>query len=1132
MIRRWVVAFLCAWVSTAVASAQPPSATMAFDPDPIGPGTITTLTIELSNPDPVTPASDLAIVDDLPAGLRIATPSNASTSCVNGVLSAPDGGTTITLSEGRIGIGSTCTVVVNVTGDSPGDFLNTSGDVTSSAGNGGNTSAELTIDSNLPEFEMSFSPSQVPLGGTSTATYLIQNPPGASTLQDLLFRNTLPPGMVVASPANVSSACDNMFGPPLMAQPGATEVFFSTFLLAGGASCTASVDVTASIAGGLGNTTEPLTFLSGSTGKAGAVLDVTVEQLNLGGFFSGDPVAPGESLVLDFTISNLNRDHEATSIAFANDLDATLGGLSALGLPMDDVCGQGSRVSGSSSIILTDGTLSPEGTCTFTIPVQVPNGAAPGIYTNTSSEVTAEIDGRTVTGGRAVDSFEVSEAPTLDKRFLTDPVPAGQTTVVEFTVINVSASNTATDIGFADNLDRFIPGITVTDLPPDGFCGPGSMLTVGNLGEDRALVMSGGSLPPGGVCTFGATLDIQLSTPSNTYVNMTEPIAATVDGSAVTGKPAEAELMFVSAPLLRKSFSEARVAPGDSVTLEFDLSYGENAPGNATDISFDDDLEAMLPGLVATGLPMNDICGSGSRLDGTSLLSFMGGTLAPDDRCTFSVTLEVPDDADTGRYPNTTGDVAAMAFGLSVLRAPATADLEVTSVVLEKEFVEDPIFADDTITLRFTISNSSASEPASNMVFTDDLDNTLSGMVAIGLPMSNVCGAGSQITGTNFLIFTDGNLAPEASCSFDVTIQTPANAVANSYNNTTSDFIFDLGGQARVTSGAQDTLTLSEPLTFEKAFDADVVAPGDTVTLEFTIANAHPEHMADDLEFTDDLGAALEAIGPPANDVCGAGSMLAGTDVLTLSGGSLAPDSSCTFSVELQMPDDVATGTTVTNVTSDLTGVINGFPRMAPPASDDIDVNLMTLTKRFEGSTEQGGTTTLTFVIENLNSGSVATDVGFTDDLDAVLSGLVATGAPIDDVCGSGSVLNGSAVLALRGGNIPPGDSCTFDVTVEVPATADPGDYENVTSELASEGSVVGGPATATLTVDASPTPDGGVDGGTDGGPDGGDGGDGGGGGCGCRTTTVDDSAVWLFAFALFIFWQRRRRKMVCGHVP
>jgi MYXO-CTERM domain-containing protein len=600
--------------------------------------------------------------------------------------------------------------------------------------------------------------------------------------------------------------------------------------------------------------------------------------------------------------------------------------------------------------------------------------------------------------------------------------------------------------------------------------------------------------------------------------------------TAVTGQPAEADVEFVSAPQLRKSFAEPRVAPGDSVTLEFELGHGENAPSDATAISFTDDLNAMLSGLEAVGLPLVDVCGSGSRLEGTSLLTFTGGTLEPLESCTFDVTVTVPAAAESQSYTNTTSEVSATVSGLSVLGEAAVASLEVTSVVLEKEFLQDPSFAGDTVPLRFTITNDSPDQPATDMFFTDNLDGVLSGLAAVGLPEADVCGPGSSINGTTFLIFTGGNLPVGGSCTFDVDVQIPSDAESSTYTNVTSAFGFTSGGVSSSTSGASAALSVGEPLSFEKAFDADEVAPGSTVNLEFTIANAHPTLTADQLSFDDDLTAVLEglqAVGLPLSDVCGEGSMLTGPDVITLTGGAVAPASSCSFSVELQVPDDVGMGTSIVNETSVLTGLVGDFARTAPEARDELAFNLVSLAKQFEGPAEQGGSTMLTFTVENLNA-TAATGVSFTDDLDAVLPGLAASGTPAEDVCGEGSTLDGTGVLALRNGSLDAGGSCTFSVSVEVPLAANPGDYENVTSTVSTDGGAAGGAANATLTVVPRSIEDGGVDGGTDGGVDGGTGG-GSGGGCGCRTTAASEVPVWLLAGVLVMLWRRRRTRRPFG---
>ena len=57
------------------------------------------------------------------------------------------------------------------------------------------------------------------------------------------------------------------------------------------------------------------------------------------------------------------------------------------GLPANDVCGAGSQLTGTDTITLTGGTIPPEGSCTFSVDLQVPAGVAYGVYTNTTSTI-------------------------------------------------------------------------------------------------------------------------------------------------------------------------------------------------------------------------------------------------------------------------------------------------------------------------------------------------------------------------------------------------------------------------------------------------------------------------------------------------------------------------------------------------------------------------------------------------------------------------------------------------------------------------------------------------------------------------------------------------------------------------
>ena len=142
------------------------------------------------------------------------------------------------------------------------------------------------------------------------------------------------------------------------------------------------------------------------------------------------------------------------------------------------------------------------------------------------------------------------------------------------------------------------------------------------------------------------------------------------------------------------------------------------------------------------------------------------------------------------------------------------------------------------------------------------------------------------------------------------------------------------------------------------------------------------------------------------------------------------------------------------------------------PATDDLAVGSLALTKSFDvmPPPEPGDTVTLTFTIENLSTTDIQSDLGFTDDLDAVISGLQATGLPMPNACGAGSMLSGPSNLVLTGGTVMPMGSCSIPVTLQVPAGASLGSFLNTTSDLLQVGLPVAPAATATLVVTAEIT--------------------------------------------------------------
>lgn len=471
------VIILCCLLFVLVSPAyaqSPPSFSKVFTPSTIGPGSVSTLTFQITN-GAASPATLLAFTDNLPAGVTIATPANTTSTC-GGTLTAPDGGGTISLTDGVVAGSSTCSITVDVTSSTPATHMNVSGDLTSSAGNSGPASADLTVATDRPGFSKAFSPNSVFFGERTTLTFTIDNTANGSNAFLLAFTDTLPTGMVVADPANASSTCT---AGVITAEAGTDLISYSSGFVNAMSSCTVSVDVVATGAGNLDNSSGNLTSSPGSgtqdSGKANATLTVTRTDVALVKSFVDDPLSPGSTVPLVFSITNFDRNFSATNIAFSDDLDATLTGLVATGLPQNNVCGSGSQLTGTGNLSLTGGTLAADGgTCTFTVTLQIPAGAATGAYPNTTSSLTANIGGSPGVHNPASETLFIEPGPLLTKNFAANTLSAGDTATINFNITNTSSTSAATGIAFQDNLSEFMSSAQVTGgTPATGFCGGG-----------------------------------------------------------------------------------------------------------------------------------------------------------------------------------------------------------------------------------------------------------------------------------------------------------------------------------------------------------------------------------------------------------------------------------------------------------------------------------------------------------------------------------------------------------------------------------------------------------------------------------------------------------------------------------
>lgn len=1094
--------FLLFAISAAPALAQP-TISKVFTPNTIGPGNIASATFTISNGSGA-PVTDLAFSDDLPSvpgPLLIADPANAATDCdlgLTGSLSAPAGGSTIALSGAQIGAGQSCTVTVDVTAATAGAHTNPAITLSSSAGSSMSLPVDLTVNTSYPGFTKSFAPSTISLGSKSTLTFTFDNSLNAAAVTFLSFTDNLPTGMVIADPANSSYDC-GMPNFELTAEPGSSVISMSDSGIAfpgfevilAGATCSLAVDVIGTSTGLAHNTTSELNFQSGvfaSAGKASDTLNVTVTPLSIQKAFVNDPVAPGDTVTLDFSISNLDRNFGATNVAFVDDLTTlspALAGLTFSSLLSND-CGGTVGGVGSTTISLSGGNLAPEATCSISTSLSVPAVATPGVYTNTTGTVTGNVGGSASTGNMAVDTLFVEPAPLITKTFLADPVNPGDSVVLEFTVTNTSTTSSATNIAFTDSFSTILPTASVT--PATECCGTGSSCAFTPLFNPpppsdvspATFSLTGGTLAAAGTagdsCTFSVTLDVDSGAPSGIYPNLTSTVTATVDGATREGDGAFDELTVLAAPALTKVFVDDPVAPGDLVTLEFVLTHPADAPSDATAISFTDDLSGVLAGLTAN-LPSspNPPCGPASSLTGSAgdtLLTLTNGELVPGDTCTFSVTLNVPAGAAPGNYANTTSSVSATVDGFAATSASATDNLNVTGLVFEKAFLDDPVIPGEAVTVRYSISNIHPTDDATSISFSHNLPDILPGVPDITAtlpPTVNTCGG--SLSGTSFMTYAGGSLLSGQSCDIEVTLQVPAAAANETYASSTGSLTATQGGVV-IIDPATATLTVDgNRLQLTKSYVSNPVAPGDNTVLEFELTNLDNNGAASSVSFSDDFDAALSGLtlDTVTLDTCGGSTTGAGTSQLDVTGVSLAAAASCSIHVSLAVPGAAVAGD-YPGDTSAVTGTIAGLTVTGDPAGAELNVlQLLPFSQSVDGPTTATGTATLTFNITNPGSED-ATEIAFTHDLNAVVPGLIATSLPASP-CGLASTMSGISFLTFAGGELDAsGGSCSFDVEVLVPASATAGSFNNATSSLFQNGLQVAAPASTNLVIEPPPT--------------------------------------------------------------
>jgi hypothetical protein len=226
----------------------PPTIVKAFGAAAVGVSGTTTLSFTINNPNASIALNGVAFADTLPGGLIVSSPNGLTGSCGGGSIIAVAGSGSVSLTGATLAGGASCTFSVNVTGRNVG-AQNNSVTVTSTNGGTGNTSTALlnvvvAVVAPPTISKLFGTAGSILPGGTTTLSFTIENPNATVALNGVAFIDTLPAGLVVATPNGLNGSCG---GGIITATPGSGSISLTGAMLAAGASCTFSVNVTAAI---------------------------------------------------------------------------------------------------------------------------------------------------------------------------------------------------------------------------------------------------------------------------------------------------------------------------------------------------------------------------------------------------------------------------------------------------------------------------------------------------------------------------------------------------------------------------------------------------------------------------------------------------------------------------------------------------------------------------------------------------------------------------------------------------------------------------------------------------------------------------------------------------------------------
>ena len=491
----------------------------------------TSLTFTVTNPNATT-LSGVAFTDTLPTGLVVAAPNGVTGSCGAGTITAVAGSGSVTLAGGTLAASGACTFAVNVTGTIAGVKSNSVTPSSTEGGTGTPASGSVTVIS-PPSISKAFGVATMPLGGTTSLTFTLAHTNAGNGLTGVAFTDTLPSGVVVATPNGLSGTCGTG---TVTATAGSGSVSLASGTIAASGSCTFAVNVTGTSAGVKNNVTGSVTSTEGGTGATASASVTVIAPPTIAKAFGASTVPLNGTTTLTFTLGNTNAT-TLTGVAFSDTFPA---GTIVAGAPgLSNNCGGVVTAPALGGSISLSGGSVATGSCAVSVNVQ---GTTAGVKNNVSGSVSSVNGG---TGLTASASVTVAAPPTNTNAFGAANIQLNASTSLTITITNPNATVAFTGVSFTDSLPAGLVVASPNGL--SGTCGGGTVTAVAGSGS---VSLSGGAIAASGNCVISLNVTGTTSgAKSNSVtVSSTEGGTGAASSGSVTVALGASKLGFGTAP--------------------------------------------------------------------------------------------------------------------------------------------------------------------------------------------------------------------------------------------------------------------------------------------------------------------------------------------------------------------------------------------------------------------------------------------------------------------------------------------------------------------------------------------------------------------------------------------------------